>query len=92
MIDDSLFDCHILPQQGRNRATGLGTWTDTQPLWCQFGMAGVFSNNQEWGGGRDLGSLALAPSTHSDGMGPMALGTSTSSDTSSLRHSYYANA
>jgi hypothetical protein len=24
-IDDSLFDCCVLPQQGRNGATGLGT-------------------------------------------------------------------
>ncbi len=25
-IEDSLFDCHVLPQQGCNGATGQGTW------------------------------------------------------------------
>ncbi len=26
MIDDSLFDCRVLPQQGRDGATGKDTW------------------------------------------------------------------
>jgi hypothetical protein len=25
-IDDSLFDCRVLPQQGRDGVTGQGTW------------------------------------------------------------------
>jgi hypothetical protein len=32
----SLFDCRILPQQGRNGATGPGTPVGTWPLWYQF--------------------------------------------------------
>jgi hypothetical protein len=46
-IDNSLFDCHVLPQQGRNRATGLGTWVGAQPLWYQCGMDGVFPKGQQ---------------------------------------------
>jgi hypothetical protein len=32
VIDDSLFDCRVLPQQGRNRAAGLGTWVGADPF------------------------------------------------------------
>jgi hypothetical protein len=45
-IDDSLFDCRVLPQQGRNGATGSGTWVGARPLWCQCGMARVFPKSQ----------------------------------------------
>ena len=46
MTDDSLFDCRVLPQQGRDGAAGLGTWVGARPLWCQFGTAGVFWKSQ----------------------------------------------
>jgi hypothetical protein len=46
VIDDSLFDCRVLPQQGRNGAAGLGTWVGAQPLWYQCGMAGVVPKSQ----------------------------------------------
>ncbi len=46
-IDDSLFDCRVLPQQGRDGATGLGTWVGARPLWYQCGMDGVFPKGQQ---------------------------------------------
>jgi hypothetical protein len=46
-IDNSLFDCRDLPQQGCNGATGLGTWVGARPLWYQCGMDRVFPKGQQ---------------------------------------------
>jgi hypothetical protein len=45
-MDDSLFDCRVLPQQSYDGATGLGTWVGARPLWYQCGTAGVFPKSQ----------------------------------------------
>jgi hypothetical protein len=41
-IDNSLFDCRVLPQQGRDGAIEMGTWVGAWPLWYQCKMAMVF--------------------------------------------------
>jgi hypothetical protein len=45
-IDNSLFDCRVLPQQGCNRATGSGTRIGALPLWYQCERAEVIPKSQ----------------------------------------------